>query len=473
MPMITLREATFHQLDLRTRMPFRYGIATLTETTHLIVRFTFEIDGKPSVGFAADNLAPKWFTKDAARSIPDEVAEMLLVIRRAISFAREIRAATPFAFWRELYTAQAAWGATQTLPPLLVQFGASIVERGLLEAFCRARGTSFAVALRADQLGLDLGALRPSLATSLARDWLPPCPPATIHARHTVGLSDPIDESDLAPGEHVEDGLPHTLVECIRFYGLTRFKLKVNGDAPRDRDRLVRMAKTFATECHDGYFFSVDGNESFREVGAFVDYARDLLAAPELKEFWRHILFFEQPWHREVALSPLIAGLTRAWPDAPPIIIDESDVGLESLPEALALGYAGTSHKNCKGIFKSVANACLLAQRRAGQKLGLLSGEDLTNTGPVGLGQDLAVQAALGITHVERNGQHYFKGLASFPVRLQAHVLEHHGDLFTRAPEGWPRLDIRRGQIDLRSVNAAPLGVAGEPDLSDLPGESV
>src|SRR2546425_7628044 len=29
---------------------------------------------------------------------------------------------------------------------------------------------------------------------------------------------------------------------------------------------------------------------------------------------------------------------------------------LESLPDALGLGYAGASHKNCKGIFKGIIN---------------------------------------------------------------------------------------------------------------------
>ena len=58
---------------------------------------------------------------------------------------------------------------------------------------------------------------------------------------------------------------------------------------------------------------------------------------------------------------------------------------LYSLPQALRLGYAGTSHKNCKGVFKGVANACLLAQLRRehpDQRI-LLSGEDLANIGPV------------------------------------------------------------------------------------------
>jgi hypothetical protein len=49
-----------------------------------------------------------------------------------------------------------------------------------------------------------------------------------------------------------------------------------------------------------------------------------------------------------------------SWPEAPPMIIDESDAELTSLRRALELGYRGTSHKNCKGVFKGLANRCLV-----------------------------------------------------------------------------------------------------------------
>ena len=49
-----------------------------------------------------------------------------------------------------------------------------------------------------------------------------------------------------------------------------------------------------------------------------------------------------------------------AWTKHPPFIIDEADASLGDLPRALALGYAGTSHKNCKGLTKGLANAALL-----------------------------------------------------------------------------------------------------------------
>ena len=53
-----------HLFDVRTRLPFKYGIATMTRAPHAFVRARLEVDGKPASGVAADHLPPKWFTKD-------------------------------------------------------------------------------------------------------------------------------------------------------------------------------------------------------------------------------------------------------------------------------------------------------------------------------------------------------------------------------------------------------------------------
>jgi hypothetical protein len=149
------------------------------------------------------------------------------------------------------------------------------------------------------------------------------------------------------------------------------------------------------------------------------------------------------------------------WPGRPSLIIDESDAELDSLPRALALGYAGTSHKNCKGVFKSIANACLLAQRSREEPVRrfIMSGEDLANIGPVALLHDLAVCASLGIESVERNGHHYFAGLSMFPAEVQRQVLEAHGDLYHPSRDGWPTLTVRAGVLQTGSVVDAPFGV--------------
>lgn len=470
--MIRLVAAELHRLELRARMPFRYGIATMTDVPQVIARLTFELPGGRAWGLAADLLPPKWFTKDPKQPLDKEVGAMLGVVRGAIRLAAEVRAATPFAFWREVHTAQAAWAKAAGCPPLLAHFGTSFVERALLHAVCRANGTTLSAALRGDLLGLDLAALDPELAQMRPADFLPARPPERIHSRHTVGLADPITAAEVPAGERLADGLPQTLEEVVAFYGQRHFKLKVNGDAARDRDRLARMARVLAT-VPGGAVFSLDGNESFREVAAFRDYFNELRADPALARFWPQLLYVEQPWHRDVALSAGLGALARDWPERPPIIIDESDAGLDDLRVALRLGYAGTSHKNCKGVLKSVVHAGRLARRRAAGLPAVHSGEDLGSVGPISPLQDLAAQAALGVTSVERNGHHYFTGLRQFPFALQEFARRHHPDLYVPMADGVPRLDLRAGELRIGSLNAAPFGVPGDPDLAAIPAERV
>src|SRR5262249_43578158 len=131
-------------LDLKTRMPFKYGIATMTSTPHALVRVRVEVGGRVGTGVAADHLPPKWFTKDPGRAGDDEVEEMLRVIERAVQSAEGLRAPTVFAAWRRLFDAQGAWGQAEGLPALLTHFGTSLVERAVIDAFCRLTGQTFA-----------------------------------------------------------------------------------------------------------------------------------------------------------------------------------------------------------------------------------------------------------------------------------------------------------------------------------------
>ena len=72
-----------HVLNMHTRMPFRYGITTLTKVPHLFLRATVEIDGRRQVGVAADHLPPKWFTKNPDTSPREDIAGLVEVINTA------------------------------------------------------------------------------------------------------------------------------------------------------------------------------------------------------------------------------------------------------------------------------------------------------------------------------------------------------------------------------------------------------
>ncbi|MFT5369395.1 MAG: hypothetical protein ACI8V2_004370, partial [Candidatus Latescibacterota bacterium] len=180
--------------------------------------------------------------------------------------------------------------------------------------------------------------------------------------------------------------------------------------------------------------------------------------------------FVEQPFHRDVALSAEVKDVLLSWTDRPPMIIDESDGSLESSVLALDCGYVGTSHKNCKGVFKGIANACLMASRKEKDPEGtyILSSEDLANVGPVALLQDLAVLASLGVAHSERNGHHYFAGLSMYPKSIQQMVLESHGILYRKSEQGFPILNVRDGLLDLSAVVDAPFGYGFELDTTQF-----
>ncbi|MDE2887486.1 MAG: hypothetical protein OXR72_04670 [Gemmatimonadota bacterium] len=466
---IAIKEIDLNVLNMKARMPFRYGIASLVAVPHLFVRVTAEMDGRREVGLAADGLPPKWFTKNPEASFEDDLEEMLAVIRRACRLALAADPAeSVYGFWREIYNGQDEWAASTPYPPLLWGFGVSLVERALMDAFCRATGAAFEIALRENGFGFRMGEIQPDLEGVEPRALLPERASRSIVARHTVGLTDPLTDADIQADERVDDGLPQSLEASIKTYGLSHLKIKLCGDSDQDAERLKDIAALMDRHSGSGYAFTLDGNEQYTEIDPFRALWESITADPSLDGFMGRLLFVEQPLRRDVALGAAVGRALRDWPDSPPMIIDESDGTLASAAEALELGYAGTSHKNCKGIFKGVANACLIADRREkepGRKY-VLSSEDLGNVGPVALLQDLAVAASLGVGHTERNGHHYFTGLSMFPQDVQAQVLRHHGTLYRRHEAKFPTLDVHGGRLDIGSVVAAPFGYGFDLDTT-------
>ena len=121
--------------------------------------------------------------------------------------------------------------------------------------------------------------------------------------RHTVGLTDPLRDEDIPPEERVADGLPQSLAACVRAYGLTHYKVKLSGDAPRDLDRLQGIAAVLRQHGPPDFAFTLDGNEQFHDAGAFRAFWESVVARPELADLLPRLLFVEQPLHRDVALS--------------------------------------------------------------------------------------------------------------------------------------------------------------------------
>ena len=464
----TVTPFEFSVLPTRTRFPFRYGIASMTDVPQLFAVTRVSDGHGTQAGLAGEGLPPKWFTKDPATTFEQDLPEMTEVITHAAGLAAEI-ARTPvgfFDFWRELDRQQSAWARSAGIAPLLAHFGVSLVERAVLDGLCRLAGQPLHQVVGSNRLGLRLGEVYPELGAAVPADLLPAAPLETIRLRHTVGLADALTETDIALEERVTDGLPQDLESSVRAYGLQYFKIKLFGNPERDFPRLRRLIPLLERETNGQWRVTLDGNENFHDFAAFRDYWEAARAEPALAELWPRVLVVEQPVHRDHALNDEVAETLRGWPDRPPLIIDESDAAVGDVPRALALGYAGASHKNCKGIVKGIANAAFLRLPRPRGGEPVLTGEDLCTLGPVALLQDLSMMALLGISHVERNGHHYYRGLSMLPAPWQRAVLEAHGDLYRSHVDGFACLRIEDGRLDLRSANAAPFGVSPPLDPS-------
>lgn len=447
------------------RLPFRFGAVTVTQGRQAVLRVRIrDAGGREGWGVAAETLAAKWFDKDPALTDAQNEDQLRRALELAAEASRAAGANTAFGHFADSYAVHAAACAAEGLNPLVASYGRALLDRAALDALLKLHGMSFFAGMRGNIGGMAPHPVAPDLAGFDLPGMLAGLPPARrIHARHTVGLVDPITASDRAA--RVNDGLPETLEEVALAYGHRSWKLKVSGEVATDVDRLCRIAAVL-DRLH-GYHVTLDGNEQYADAEGAVALWRAIEAEPRLSRLAASVLYIEQPVRRARALETSMAALA----SARPVIIDESDGPLDAFVQARALGYAGVSSKSCKGVWRSLIN---LARCRAWNAAGgryFLSGEDLTTLPGVCLQQDLALVALLGLAHVERNGHHFVAGFAGRPKAEAVRFMEAHPDLYADTPRG-PRLRIREGVLDLGSLDTPGLGATEEPDftaMQDMP----
>ena len=440
--MITLRDVRLYTRRFPLRRPFRFGIVELNELEHLVVAATFVIEGETVAGFAGENLVPRWFVKDASLPIENEIALMRQAVRVvAEAVLGQPAAASPFDFWWQLQ--RFVRERSLVTPPLLAQLAESLIERAAIDAWSRVHRATFAELLRCDRLGV---------AWARVHDCIRDTPPASgwsgrtqtsLSVRHTVGLADDLSE------------LPHEL----RKTGIRRIKIKLAGDANADAGRITEALRACDADGWPIERITLDGNENYHELSAFERLTTLLSNDPSLHAANGLIAWIEQPFHRSLALSDDVGSLL-ARVKCAPMILDESDSSPADLPRALALGYAGTTHKNCKGVFNSVLHRALLDRHAAmtGTQT-LFSGEDLTIVAPWSQASDLAIAAAVGVIDIERNSHHFADGLGGFGANVSEQALRDFPRLYRRRADGVVELRIVEGRVEV------PQRLPSPPDL--------
>jgi len=461
---LTVEEITFHERDVHLRMPFRFGIVTLTEAPQLFVTARIRLaDGREGTGMSAELLVPKWFDKSPGLTNEENFDQLRGSARLAADiYTAERSPRSPFALHALADTAHRSACAEAGYPGLVASFGTAVVDRAVLDALLRLLGVSLFDAANANVFGLTAD-LTPDLAGFDIDDFLGSLRPAReIALRHTVGLLDPIRDADIPARSRLNDGLPETLEEVISAYGVDHFKLKVGGDIPADLERLRSIAAVLDTLPR--YSATLDGNEQFGDADGIIELWRAISADPALARLSASVLFIEQPIARARALAAGVTGLAAL----KPVEIDESDDSLAAFPAAIGLGYTGVSSKSCKGLYRALLNRarCARLNAEAGADRYFMSAEDLTTQAGLAVQQDLALATLIGCRHVERNGHHYVRGMEVAPEAEQAAFLVAHPDLYHR-PGDTTLLRVEGGRLSIGSLDCPGLGSAVLPSFAD------
>jgi L-alanine-DL-glutamate epimerase-like enolase superfamily enzyme len=465
-PRLRVLAVDLFESPYRLRMPFRFGVITVTEGVQAIVRVRVRHEnGREAFGYAAEALAAKWFDKDPRWSDAQNRDQL----RRALELARDAYLPAPpssaFGLYADAYADLLAAGTAMQMPHLVTSYGPALLDRAVLDAMCRIEGLSFWDAMRRNLSGIGPHAIVPDLEGFGMTPFLRGLEPLqALHVRHTVGLLDPIVAADQAPGSRVDDGLPETLEEVVARYGNRYFKLKVSGRMEADLDRLCRIASVL-DRIQDAIHVTLDGNEQYADADAAAALWEAMAGEPALRRLCASTLLVEQPIGRATALSAAVTPLARH----KPVIIDESDGDLDAFPRARRLGYRGVSSKACKGFYKSILNLarCRLWNAQAGEGC-FMSAEDLTTQAGLSVQQDLALVGLLGIDHVERNAHHFIDGFDGRPMGEADAFLQAHPDLYHRE-NGRARLRIASGKVAIGSLGCRGFGASTDMDLSDTP----
>ena len=462
---LCVKEIQLFERDVKLRLPFRFGMVTLTDAPQAFIRCRIQLaDGREGWGLAAELLAPKWFDKNPALTNEDNFNQLRTALHLYKAAILQNGMQTAFGHYASLYQNHLATGAGAGLNPITASYGPALIDRAVIDALCRIEGLSFAQAMQADLAGIQPELLLPEFNGFNMPRFLAALHPSTeLHARHTIGMVDPLVSDDQQPSERINDGLPETLEQAVNIYGLTYFKIKVGGDQNEDVKRLKNITRVLDAS-PTPYKATLDGNEQYNDIEGVIELLSAMKREPSLERLMESLLFVEQPIQRSQALERDVSALARQFP----VIIDESDDSLAAFPLAREKGYSGVSSKSCKGFYKSLINLarCKMWSEQDNTPY-FMSAEDLTLQAGVAVQQDLALVAFLGLGHLERNGHHYVNGMAGASKQEQSRFINAHPDLYRRV-NGRVCTHIENGKLSIGSLQCNGFGTSVEPDWETM-----
>lgn len=396
--------------DFRYRTPYQFGGREVDRVTLLNVHCRVSSrDGRSARGFGSMTMGNVWSFPSRRLSYEQTLEAMKRLagrIRDITSSYREYE--HPIAINVELEPSylRAADELSKTLaepvPKLCSLVVASPFDAAIHDAFGKLHGRNCYQTYGPDLMPRDLGHY---LGTQFRGEYLSRYvlqqPQPRVPLFHSVGAGDPIVASDIR--HRLNDGLPETLPEWIRYNGLTHIKIKLNGDAlDTDAGRVTDIHRaTTETEKElrvSRWYYSLDFNERCPNVEYLLAFMRRL---PELAPgALDRILYIEQPTARDLAANR--QNLMHAAAKIKPVVIDESLTDIEALLLAREMGYSGVALKACKG------QSQVLLMSAMAQKHGMfLCVQDLTCPGASLIHSAGLAAHTPGVAGVEANAREY------------------------------------------------------------------
>jgi hypothetical protein len=447
---LAVRDIALFERPVRFVRPFRFGAVVINAASQAFVRAEIEIEGKGVfVGASAELMVPKWFDKRSDFS-PEQTVDEL---RRSLDIARELYLAssgfdTAFGLHASRIAAQLKASATENIPPLAAAYGPAELDKAILDALLRGMGVNCFDGMAGNAAGID-ARLSPDLADDDIAQFLARSRRLDrVAIRHTVGLDDRVEGAG-GVADRSENA------------GARYFKLKLNGDPGADAARLTRIGSELAMLPHD-YRITLDANEQYADLAALSTLVDRLDRDSTLQPIATKLLYIEQPMPRDITRASPLGALA-----GHDFIIDEADDSYDAFPAARALGYRGISSKSCKGIYKSVVNATRAAKWSGASEKFFVTAEDLTCQAGLGVQQDLALGALMGVTHAERNGHHYVDGFGDTPAGEAESFLAGHPDLYRR-DANTIRLAIHGGDLSTGSLTSPGFAASAHPVWSAM-----
>jgi len=406
---IRVEDLTFNYEEFLYRAPYKFGGVPVDRATILNVNVTVRTrDGKTAKGFGSMPLGNVWSfpsrdmayyrTLLAMKELADRIAEITSGYKE-YGHPIDINVALEPEYLKAAAEIPKTLALSSPIPKLCALVTASAFDAAIHDAFGKIHNRSCYQTYGRDLMPRDLSNyLNADFKGEYLDRYILPKTKPRIAMFHSVGGADAVLQSELK--ERINDGLPETLAEWIKFNGLTHIKIKLQGeDLKWDVERTVNIDRV-ASEIGPkvAWKYCVDFNERCPNVEYVLEYLR------KVKELtpagFDRILYLEQPTARDLKANR--QNVMHEAAKLRPVVIDESLTDLESLLLAREMGYTGVALKACKGQ----SQAMLMAAAAQKYKM-FLTVQDLTCPG-ASLIHSVGIAARVpGVAGVEANSRQY------------------------------------------------------------------